>query len=35
MRLVFEIQSRLKEWNDEAPDAANAAAPSSPQADSQ
>ncbi len=34
MRLVFEIQSRLKEWNDEAPDAANAAAPSSPQADS-
>jgi anti-sigma factor RsiW len=29
MRLVFEIQSRLKEWNDEAPDAANAAASSS------
>jgi anti-sigma factor RsiW len=34
MRLVFEIQSRLKEWNDEAPDAANAAAPNSSQIDS-
>jgi len=35
MRLVFEIQSRLKEWNDEAPEAANAAnsAPASPQGD--
>ncbi len=29
MRLVFEIQTQLKEWNDEAPDAANAAAPNS------
>jgi anti-sigma factor RsiW len=32
MRLVFEIQSRLKEWNDE--DLANAAAPNSPLTDS-
>ncbi len=28
MRLVFEIQSRLKEWSDEAPDAGKSAPPS-------
>ena len=33
IRLVYEIQTRLNEWKDEAPDAANAAAPNSSQID--